>query len=103
MGYMIAQTMRTYGMGYQETMSMPMRAFWIISGFVDRVLADEGRLTLEISTAAQSSEAAESLFERLDKQAPNPVKYSGAALMMANSKRDERATEKLRQLAAMAG
>lgn len=103
MGYLIAQTMRTYAMGYQETMSMPMRAFWIISGFVERVLADEGRLSLEIATSAQSGEGAEALFERLDKQAPNPVKYSGYVLMEANSKRDEGATAELAKLASLMG
>ena len=67
-------------MGYREVMSMPMRAFWIVSGFVDRLMSDEAKLHLEVAASAQSGEAAWQLMERLNTVAPEPVTLSGYAL-----------------------
>ena len=53
-------------MGYREVMSMPMRAFWIVSGFVDRLMSDEAKLHLEVAASAQNGEAAGQLMERLN-------------------------------------
>lgn len=99
MGYLVARLMRVYAQGYQETMQMPIRAFWALSGFVDRLRADEARLTLEINAAAQDGEAAQMLFERLETQAPAPVKYTGAAIVMQGAERDEAGFAELRMLA----
>lgn len=98
MGYLVARTMRTYGSGYREVMSMPIRAFWVMSGFVDRIFADEAKLTLEVAISAQDGETAGALLERLDRQAPSPVKYTGHAIL-AGAKRDEDATARLAALA----
>ena len=92
--------MRTYGMGYQEVMSMPVRAFWTVSGFVERVVADESKRTLEIQTASHNGESAATLYERLDKQAPAPVKFTGHAIASFGAERDE---DGFAQLKALAG
>lgn len=80
--------MRTYAMGYREVMDMPMRAFWTVSGFVDRVFADEGQLTLELKAASQDVEAAQTLMERMKKQAPSPVKLTVQAQIERSAVRD---------------
>lgn len=91
--------MRTYAMGYQEVMNMPMRAFWTVSGFVDRVFADEGQLTLELNAASQDVEAAQTLMERMKKQAPSPVKLTVEAQVQRSAVRDEGGFASLKALA----
>jgi hypothetical protein len=83
-------------MGYQDVMVMPMRAFWVISGFVERLLADEGKQILEIQTSAQHPEAASELMGRLAESAPQPVKLSGHALAQKTAVRDEAGIAALR-------
>jgi len=99
MGYLICRAMRTYGMSYQELMSMPMRAFWTISGFVERIFSDESKLKLEIAASSQTSDAAQTLYDRLDKQAPAPVKYTGYAIAYQGAERDEAGIARLKMLA----
>lgn len=99
MGYLIARAMRTYAMSYQEVMSMPCRAFWTISGYVERLRADEAKLNLEIAASSQASDAAASMFERLEKQAPAPVVYTGYALANVGAELDSDGLNDLRALA----
>lgn len=99
MGYLICRAMRTYGMSYQELMSMPMRSFWTIAGFVDRISADDAKLKLEVAVSSQTSEAAQILYERLNKQAPAPVKHSGYAIAYQGAERDEAGFARLKMLA----
>ncbi len=91
--------MRTYGMGYREVMSMPMRAFWIVSGFVDRLMSDEAKLHLEVAASAQNGEAAGQLMERLNTVAPEPVTLSGYALAQRTAVRDESGFQTLKAMA----
>lgn len=100
MGYLICRVMRTYGMSYQAVMSLPIRAFWPISGFVERLHADEAKLVLEVEASAQSGEAASQMMERLNKLAPSPVKWTGQAMLRMGAERDR---EGLMELAALAG
>jgi len=86
-------------MSYQDLMSMPVRAFWTVSGFVERVLADEQKLVLEVSAASHDGEAAMRLLEHLNERAPNPVKQSGYAMARAGAKRDESGFASLKALA----
>jgi hypothetical protein len=90
--------MRTYGMSYRSLMSMPVKAFWTISGFVERVLMDEQKLVLEVTAASHDGEAAQSLMERLQEQAPHPVKYTGRALAQVGAERDESGFASLRAM-----
>lgn len=91
--------MRTYGMGYREVMSMPARAFWIVSGFVDRIRADEAKLHLEVTAMAQDTEAAKGLMERLDSIAPEPVTLSVRARVERGAVRDESGFQTLKAMA----
>ena len=91
--------MRTYGMGYREVMSMPMRAFWIVSGFVDRLMSDEAKLHLEVAASAQNGEAVGQLMERLNTVAPEPVTLSGYVLAQRTAARDELGFQTLKAMA----
>lgn len=92
--------MRTYSMSYREVLDMPIRAFWTVSGLVERLLVDEGRMTLEIASVAQDPDASKTLFERMEKQAPAPVKLSGHAMANMGAERDHAG---FASLAALAG
>ena len=91
--------MRAYGMGYREVMSMPMRAFWVVSGFVERLQADEAKLHLEVASASHDSKAARELLERLDTAAPDPVTLSGHGLAQRTAVRDEKGFQTLKAMA----
>ncbi|OAD82870.1 hypothetical protein ATN89_17460 [Comamonas thiooxydans] len=95
---MLAQVMATYGHSYQNTMAMPMRAFWKLAGFTQRISAARSFLDLQVFSASQSSESAKTLAERLQEQAPEPVKRSTKAVIMANSQRDHDASARLRAM-----
>lgn len=99
MGYLIARAMRTYGMSYQEVMSIPCRAFWTLSGYVERIHADEAKLKIEIAACSQGGESAEALYKRLDTQAPSPIVYTGHAIAMVGAERDEGGFASLKALA----
>lgn len=86
-----------YGQSYQQTMAMPMRAFWQLSGYCDRLLTAENidHLTL-IVTGQAGGEALTEAMERMGRLAPNPVKYSQHAVIAANAVRDEEGFNALR-------
>jgi len=92
--------MRVYGLSYRDTMSLPVRAFWNISGTVPRLIAGERRDTLELLVAAgHSQEGSVALFSRLEKCCPEPIKLTGRAIVQATSIADEGAVDTLRALA----
>jgi hypothetical protein len=91
--------MRTYAMSYREVMAMPARAFWTLSGFVERLRADEAITQLEIITKSQDGDTAQDLYERLTKQAPAPVTFTGHAMATVGAERDESGFAELRSLA----
>lgn len=45
-------------MGYVETMQLPLRAFWLMSGNVDRIQAQKDVRSLTVAACAQGGEAA---------------------------------------------
>lgn len=91
--------MRVYGHSYRDTMSLPMRAFWHLSGTIPRLMAGEHKDSLELMTKAQNPEAANELYENLRTLAPEPVKMTVRAIIEANSVRDEDGLNELRRLA----
>lgn len=91
--------MRTYGMAYQEVMSLPVRAFWFISGSVGRLRSDEAKLQLEVTAVAADHEAAQALLDRLNVEAPDPVVLSGYALAQRTAVRDEMGFQELKAMA----
>ncbi len=87
-------------MSYREVMSLPMRVFWQLSGNVPRLLADERRSMLHVNVlAANNPEGASELYEQLGKQAPDPIVYTGAAIVQASAVRDTEGFNELRNLA----
>lgn len=99
LGYLIARVVRTYNMGYEATMSLPMRVFWELSGQVDRIRADEARMQFQVGVALQRPESAEAMNQWFDKVAPGPFKLTGHAKMMQSSEADQAGLNDLRALA----
>ena len=77
---------------------MPMRAFWHFSGTVDRLFADEAKLTFELHACVQSPESGEEMRKHLHDQAPNPVKLTGAAIAEATAVFDQDGLNDLRSM-----
>ena len=75
---------------------MPMRAFWQFSGYCNRVLTAENIDHLQLTVTGQAGgEAAVEAMDRMAKVAPNPVKYSAHAHIVA-AVRDEEGFNALR-------
>ena len=91
--------MRVYGHAYLDTMNLPMRVFWQLSGTVPRLLASEARDTLELmTTATHNPSGAEQKYKALTDMAPEPVKLSTRAVIAASSIRDEEGINELRMM-----
>ena len=86
-------------MPYHEVMSLPMRAFWFISGTVERLQAEASMRSMQVHMAGQSSEGFKAMQEHLEKLAPPPFKFSGNARMEMTAQADPDAASKLRMLA----
>jgi hypothetical protein len=87
-------------MPYREVMALPMKVFWQLSGNTSRLLAEERKVSLQLAVlAANNPEAAAELYERLDKQSPDPMVYTGAAMIKASAVRDNEGFNELRSLA----
>jgi hypothetical protein len=52
-------------MSYREVMGMPIRTFWLFSGNIRRVRAENDVRDLMIASASQSAEGVNALQERL--------------------------------------
>lgn len=87
-------------MPYAHVMDLPMRAFWFLSGTVERIWAEADKRHLMVVGAGNQSspDAAATLWEALEKRAPDPIKLAAQALI-DNAKPDEGAFDKLRRLA----
>ena len=92
--------MRAYGMSHPETMRLPMKVFWHLSGSVPRLLDDERKGVLEILAASKTPTGMVALQERLDLAAPEPIKHSmNAFLNGEGAVRDQAGVEQLRAMA----
>jgi len=78
---------------------MPARAFWTLSGFVGRLRSEEAIMQLEVTAKSQDGEAATGLYERLLKEAPAPIKFTGRALATMGAERDKSGFAELQSLA----
>lgn len=92
--------MHCYGMNYQEVMAMPIRAFWFVSGCVERLQAGHDRRALVVANHAAGQESAQELMERLAEQSPEPVKLTVEAVIEASSQRDEAGVSRLKAMAS---
>ena len=76
-----------------------MKVFWQLSGYTSRLLAEERKTSLHLAVlAANNPDAAAELYERLDKQTPDPFVYTGAAIIQASAVRDTEGFNELRNL-----
>lgn len=83
-------------MSYQEVMAMPIMSFWLYSGNIRRLRADDDMRSLTVATAAQSAEGVTSLQERF-------VLELGLVMTDTpelNLDRDEKGFSELKMLAA---
>jgi hypothetical protein len=99
LGHLIPRVMRVYGMGYREVMALPMRVFWHLQGSIGRLLAEEARDQLEISTTSHNPEQAVELRTQLDAAAPPAIQLTAEALMQRTATADPEAADTLRSLA----
>lgn len=90
--------MATYGMPYREVMGLPIRVFWSLAGFAPRIAAEKAQMDLQIAVSAQSPEGVKEMAQRLTLIAPDPVKRSTKAIVMANAQKDVDGIARLRAL-----
>lgn len=87
-------------MPYREMMALPMKVFWQLSGNTSRLLAEERKASLHLAVlAANNPEGSAELYERLEKQSPDPIVYTSAAIVQASAVRDTEGFNELRNLA----
>lgn len=92
--------MRAYGLAYRDTMQLPVKVFWQLSGTVPQLLAGEQKDLLELlTTATHNPEQASELHHNLSVRAPDPVTLTVQARIEATSVRDEAGFDKLKRLA----
>lgn len=91
--------MHFYSMGYTETMALPLKTFWFLSGNVDRLMAREDMRTFGVATAAQSTqEYATSYHNRLVGEIGTVMKLKMESPLEA--KRDEEGFNLLKRMAS---
>lgn len=57
--------MHFYSQSYPEVMALPLKTFWLMSGNVDRVMAQSDMRALTVSVCGQAGEAAKEYRARL--------------------------------------
>ena len=87
-------------MSYRDVMSLPVKVFWQLSGNIARLLAEERKVSLHTGVLATNDpDAASKLYERLDKQTPDPIVFTGAAIAQSTAVMDVEGFNELRNLA----
>lgn len=75
MGFLFGRVMRFYAMGYEALMQLPLRAFWFLSGSIDRLAAEEDLRALTIASSVQSGEAYKRTHQDLLNRVGTVAKY----------------------------
>lgn len=88
-------------MGYSEVMALPLRAFWLMSRNIDRIMAQGDMRSMSVAVVAQSSaEGVQQLRQALAVETGTIVKLqkddSDSPL---NAQRDEQGFAELRAMA----
>lgn len=93
--------MGTYHMPYAHVMDLPMRAFWYLSGTVERIWAEADKRHLMVVGAGSQAtpDAAATLWDALEGRSPHPIKLTAKAHIENTAKPDEGAFDKLRRMA----
>lgn len=92
--------MHFYGMTDNAVMGLPIRRFWLLSGCVDRIMAQKDLRALAVSSNAMSGENLGEHRERLVLEIGNVYKLDKVAVVM-EEERDEAGFAELRNLAKM--
>ena len=85
--------MHFYGLGYRETLDLPLRTFWLMSSSINRISAENDIRALSIAGAAGSSEGYKGANEALRAEMGPVVKRT----------EDTEAREGLNKLKGLAG
>lgn len=97
MAYMVCRVSRFYGMAYWDVMALPIRMFWVMNSYVDRLRAEEELRAIEVHASAQSAEGFRQISERLHRERGEPATYSPLAPHL--HQRDEEGVKKLKLMA----
>ena len=85
-------------MGYQEVMSLPMRVFNAITQQIDRILAYERKLDLEVMAVSHDPKSSRELQRRLHEIAPGAITYNPEVVHGAAATLDVAGLERLRAM-----
>lgn len=90
--------MRVYGMNFHDTMGLPIRAFWQISGMVSRLLAFEQGDKLEFNVlATHDPKAASEALKALRESNAEPIIFEHQHRAL-EERRDETGFNELRAM-----
>lgn len=81
-------------MGYQETLKLPLRVFWLMNSSVVRLMAEHDMRSLSIASASQAGEAIRQTREHLVVEMGEVVKLDPIAIAV----RDTTGFEELRSM-----
>jgi hypothetical protein len=91
--------MRVYALAYRDTMGLPMRVFWQLSGTIPRLLDGENKTVLELGVVAtHDPKTAAEMVTELHTRSPEPIKLTAHAIVAANSVRDDAGFNELRSM-----
>lgn len=97
MAYMVCRVSRFYGMTYRDVMTLPIRTFWVMNSYVDRLRAEEELRSIDVQVGIQSADGYRQLIDRLHRERGEPAKYSPLAPHL--HQRDEEGVKKLKLMA----
>lgn len=86
-------------MSYSEVMRLPIRAFWLMNGSINRILAEKDLRSMSVAVSTQSDEGFRKAQSDLVLELGEVV--VGPASSPMDAKRDEDAGIKLRALAML--
>lgn len=89
--------MHFYSLSYGETMSLPIKTFWMLNSNIERIQAQKDMRALTVAVCGQGSEAAKSYRETLVVEIGTVVKLEESNPLKAV--RDEAGFQALRDLA----
>jgi len=86
-------------MSYSEVMRLPIRAFWLMSGSINRLLAEKDLRSMSVATSTQSGESIAKAHADLVLELGDVIVGTPANPM--DARRDEDAGIKLRALSML--
>lgn len=94
MSFVLSRIIHFYHLNYDEVMALPIHVFWMLSGNVNRIRAEEDLRALRIGNMAQGQGGASELAEKLVKEMGEVCKTDPR-----NEQRDEEGFADLKALA----